>query len=94
MTDLKSLGRPSDLARDVQRAKLVEIIKMNFGWNKTQAKRYVAALEGADKAGSAAKGRRIQVNVGTEKRPRLIDLIRHGDLAMKRNPGIFDVSEY
>lgn len=95
LNDLKSLGRPSELARDIHRAELVEVIKMNFSWNKTQAKRYVAALEGAEKAGAAARGRRIQVNIGTDKRPRLIDLARQGDRPETGpNAKILDVSQY
>jgi len=72
--DLSRLGAPAELARDLLRAQNVKIFEMIYGWNKATAKRFVAGLEGVEKAGSDAIGKRIQVNIGSPRKPQWIDI--------------------
>lgn len=72
--DLSRLGAPAELARDLLRAQNVKMFEMIYGWNKATAKRFVAGLEGVEKAGPDAFGKRIQVNIGPPRKPQWIDV--------------------
>lgn len=68
------VGHPSELGNDIARVILVKTIEMTLGYDKGQAKRYVAALEGVHRVKSSElSGKRVQVDIGTKSTPHLVD---------------------
>jgi hypothetical protein len=71
------VGNPSELGNDILRVILVKTVEITQGYEKSEAERYIAALEGVQKAeGSELKGKRVQVDIGTTQTPHLVDISR------------------
>lgn len=78
------IGRPSELARDLQRAVLVQTYRRILGLGKTQVLRYIAGIEAVQKAGDKLNGKMIRINIGTDHRRKYMTF-RYGKAFWKDN---------